>query len=392
MEKLSFYKEGEALIIRLGSVIDASNASDVEQELFSIRKENPDGALVLEADELTYISSAGLRSVLKLQKQEKNLAVVNASKEVYDVFDMTGMTKVVEIQKKLRNVSTEGLKKIGQGGTAAVYQLDEDKIIKVYKPVFPLDVIRKEKEISQKLFLAGVPTAVPYEVVRCGDEIGVIYEMLHAKTLLDLMISDPQHAEDYVRMMADFFKETSSIEVKDFPEIKPMMSMAIFAWIKAGLIAGEDAGKYKAIYDNIPDEEGFVHGDYHPGNIMKVGDELMMIDLASASKGHKIMDLAGLGTFLFSLAEYMTPERYTAFTGLKPETGKKLFRVFIDYYFKDADEAFAKKAETQILVISNMRVVSGAAAVPDLISRDSAMAAKAYIDENYETALSPVEF
>ncbi|MBQ6312328.1 MAG: anti-sigma factor antagonist, partial [Lachnospiraceae bacterium] len=363
MAKTTFYKEGENLIIRLGSVIDASNASDVEKELFTIRKENTDGALVLDAADLTYISSAGLRSVLKLQKQEKNLTLVNASKEVYDVFDMTGMTKVMEIQKKLRDVSIEGLKKIGQGGTAAVYQLDEDKIIKVYKPVFPLDVIRKEKEISQKLFLAGVPTAVPYEVVKCGDEIGVIYELLYAKTLLDLMISDPEHGEDYVRMMADFFKETSAIEVKDFPEIKPMMRMSIYAWIKAGLITQEEMPKYAKIYDNVPDAEGFVHGDYHPGNIMKVGDELMMIDLASASKGHKIMDLAGLGTFLFSLAEYMTPERYTAFTGLTPETGKNLFRAFIDYYFKDADEAYARKAETQILVIANTRVVSGAAAV-----------------------------
>ena len=84
MTKLAFYNEGENLIIRLGSVIDASNAANVEKELFRIRSENVAGALVLDATNLTYISSAGLRSVLKLQKQEKNMTVVNASKEVYD--------------------------------------------------------------------------------------------------------------------------------------------------------------------------------------------------------------------------------------------------------------------------------------------------------------------
>ena len=392
MENLTFRTEGDYLVVKLMSIIDAGNAGEVEQELFRIRKENPEGKMILDAQDLTYISSAGLRTVLKLQKQEKNLTLMDVSKDIYEVFDLTGLTSVMEVRKKLREVSIDGLKKIGQGGTAAVYQLDDDKIIKVYKPVFPMEVIRGEKEICQKLFLAGVPTAVPYEIVRCGNEIGVIYELLHAKTLLELMISEPEHAEEYVCMMADFFKKTSVIEVSDFPEIKPMMGMATFLWVRAGLISQEEVEHYRKIMDNVPDSNGFIHGDYHPGNVMKVGDELMMIDLSAASRGHKIVDLAGLCTFLFGLAEYMPPERYTAFTGLKPETAKKLWRAFLNYYFKDYDEEFIRKAEIQIMAVSNMRVISGAAHTPDVIPREAAQAALAYINENYQTALEPIEF
>ena len=390
MENLAFRTEGDYLVVKLMSIIDAGNAGEVEEELFRIRKENPEGMMILDAQDLTYISSAGLRALLKLQKQEKSLTILDVSKEVYEVFDVVGLTKVMEVRKKLRDVSIDGLKKVGQGGTAAVYQLDDDKIIKVYKPVFPMEVIRREKETSQKLFLAGVPTAVPYEIVRCGNEIGVIYELLHAKTLLELIISEPEHAEEYICMMADFFKKTSAIEVSDFPEIMPMMSMSILSWFKAGLISQEEVEHYKKIYDNVPASNSFVHGDYHPGNVMKVGDELMMIDLSAASRGHKIVDLAGMCTFLFSLAEYLPPESYTAFSGLKPETAQKLWRVFLNYYFKDSDEEFVRKAETQIMALSNMRVVSGAAR--HVFPKEMAQVALAYINENYQTALEPIEF
>ena len=61
------------LYINLEGHITANNAATVENEILLIRKENPTSGLVLDADKLEYISSAGLRIILRLVKQEKNM-------------------------------------------------------------------------------------------------------------------------------------------------------------------------------------------------------------------------------------------------------------------------------------------------------------------------------
>ena len=50
--------------------IDTNNAEAVGAEIAAIRAEHPEGKLVLDMDDLRYISSAGLRQILKLKKKE----------------------------------------------------------------------------------------------------------------------------------------------------------------------------------------------------------------------------------------------------------------------------------------------------------------------------------
>ena len=88
--------------------MDSSNASAVEAELQSMIAGNPATSLVLDAEKLEYISSAGLRIVLRLRKQYEDMKVINASAEVYDIFDMTGFTEMLTVEKAYRRMSVEG--------------------------------------------------------------------------------------------------------------------------------------------------------------------------------------------------------------------------------------------------------------------------------------------
>ena len=87
------------LYIAIEGRIDASNAGAAEQEIFAIKQANEGKHTVIDADDLAYISSAGLRIILKLRKEEPKLAIINVSPEVYDVFDMTGFTDMITIEK-----------------------------------------------------------------------------------------------------------------------------------------------------------------------------------------------------------------------------------------------------------------------------------------------------
>ena len=83
--------ENNVLTIYLEGRVDSANASAVEAELLEEVNGNPGAALILDADGLEYISSAGLRVLMKLRKQTgKSLPVVNVSPEVYDILEVTG--------------------------------------------------------------------------------------------------------------------------------------------------------------------------------------------------------------------------------------------------------------------------------------------------------------
>ena len=116
------------LTVELEGRIDTTNAADIDKELFELVDANNPRKVILDASKLEYISSVGLRVVLKLKKTIDDTAVVNASLEIYDIFSMTGFTDIIEVRKVLREVSIEGCEIIGRGGHGTVYRLDGDTI------------------------------------------------------------------------------------------------------------------------------------------------------------------------------------------------------------------------------------------------------------------------
>ena len=68
-----------ALVIFPEGRVDSSNASEVESEIEKIRAANPAEELILDLEALDYISSAGLRVILRLRKETAALKLINAS-------------------------------------------------------------------------------------------------------------------------------------------------------------------------------------------------------------------------------------------------------------------------------------------------------------------------
>ena len=120
----------------------------------------------MDSENLEYISSAGLRVILRLKKAEPSLKVINVSADVYEIFDITGFTEIITIEKAYRKLSVEGCEAIGKGANGTVYRLDPDTIIKVYHNADALADIHRERELARRAFVLGIPTAIPYDVVK----------------------------------------------------------------------------------------------------------------------------------------------------------------------------------------------------------------------------------
>lgn len=94
--------ENNTLIIFLEGSIDAGNATPLRKEAEEIIEGNSGKKIIFDAENLTYISSAGLRMLLSCQKKAGNdkITVQNTSHDVYDIFEMTKFTDLMNIEKK----------------------------------------------------------------------------------------------------------------------------------------------------------------------------------------------------------------------------------------------------------------------------------------------------
>ena len=79
--QVAFHTNKDILYIDLIGRIDTTNAAAVEEDIQTIRNGHPGLPIVLDADRLSYISSAGLRVIMRLRKQEPKLALINAAPE-----------------------------------------------------------------------------------------------------------------------------------------------------------------------------------------------------------------------------------------------------------------------------------------------------------------------
>ena len=90
--------ENETTVFLSGR-IDSVNAHDAEAELVRLTSGRENMPLVLDAADLQYISSAGLRVILRLRKSAPGLRIRNVSPEVYEILEMTGLSEVLTIER-----------------------------------------------------------------------------------------------------------------------------------------------------------------------------------------------------------------------------------------------------------------------------------------------------
>ena len=123
-------KVSDSLVQVQGSVSSVNAAAFEEELLSAISGQN----LTIDAENLTYISSAGLRVLLKAKKKlGGQLVLENVCPEVFDILDVTGFTQILTVRKAMRQLCVEGLAEIGHGQNGHIYRIDADTIVKVFR-------------------------------------------------------------------------------------------------------------------------------------------------------------------------------------------------------------------------------------------------------------------
>lgn len=332
-------KTDKEVTIFLQGRIDTGNAKELESELTEAEEQNKDRELVIDAENLVYISSAGLRALLRVQKKRSGkLKVRNVSRDVYDIFETTGFTELLEVEKAYRKLSVDGLEVIGEGFYGTVYRIDAENIVKVYKGKDSIPMIENEKKMAKKAFLNGIPTAISYDIVQVGEDYGAVFELLNAKTFNDLVREGELPLDQIIEKYTDLLKRMSQTEAENgaFPSYREKF-LGYLETIR-GHLEEEVYEQVKKLFSEVPEEPHIVHGDVQMRNVMLVDDEAMLIDMDTLGQGNPIYEWAGLYVAYKEFKED-DPGNSDAFFGLTDEQTDDIWeRIFTSCFSAEGEE------------------------------------------------------
>lgn len=108
-ENFNINLDGTTLTVILGVELTKENAPAMLQLLGSYRGQDI-RKVVFDATELVFISSAGIRCIIYARRElgrKPEIVFENCAKEIYEVFEMTGLTRFISFVKDNRTKDRE---------------------------------------------------------------------------------------------------------------------------------------------------------------------------------------------------------------------------------------------------------------------------------------------
>ena len=341
----------QTITINLTGRIDSGNAGEVEQQIRQQLSGQSGVSVILNAETLDYISSAGLRVILRLKKAFPDLRIVDVRSEVYEIFEMTGFTEMMTVEKAYRVVSVEGCEVIGEGANGKVYRIDRDNVVKTYKNADALSEIQHEREVAKLALILGVPTAISYDVVKVGDSYGSVFELLNARSFAKILAAEPERMDFCVQEYVKMLKKIHSITVPE-GKLPPANRKVLDAIDRLKDKLPDGLGeKLQRMVQEIPETDTMIHGDFHTKNIVLAGDEVLLIDMDTLSVGHPIFEFVPMYNAYVGFSEY-DPEIVLAFQGYSAETARKFWHDSLGAYLQTKDEEKIREVEDKVRCLS----------------------------------------
>lgn len=246
--------------------------------------------------------------------------------------------------KKYKEISLDGCKFIGKGAKSEVYRYDEELVVKLYNETNQYKDIERENYLARQAFVAGIPTAIPFGIVKVGNRYGSLFELVNSSTISVLIAQNPTRVKEFAQEMASLAKTIHSISGENM-QIDSYIP-EVHAWIEGGLAYEDEAlaKKMHALIDALPVTKTLIHGDFHAGNIMVQNGEYLLIDMGKLAMCHPIIELAGIYMFYIGFGE-IDKESIEKFKGFSYETSKEYYKHFMESYLGTEDtDSVVKKA------------------------------------------------
>nr|AIF26743.1 hypothetical protein [uncultured bacterium fosmid pJB84G2] len=325
--------------------------SDTYTELvnaFVPDKENY-GSFYLDLSSLEYISSAGLRAILgeekKLMALGKHLIIRGCSSATMEVFKICGFDQILKFEESLPIVDVSKMEVIGQGLCGSVYKVSDDTILKLYNLGYSMSMIENEKKFAREALIAGVPTAISLGFVKSQDgRLGILFEMINAKSLKNVIANDFEHIEEYMKKYVELIKTVHNAHGNE--EVLPhCLDNQIKYARRADWLNEEEHKKIEYVLSTCDRGTTCIHGDFHAGNVMYSNGEMIFIDMGDFGIGSPYQDLA----HVYNLLKNAVSEEFNEMmTNLTLEQRHIMYDYFVKYYFNNPTKEELEQYEKEM--------------------------------------------
>ena len=96
--KIDLKKNDKELFIKLEGKLDTNTSSDLDSKISGLEGIEK---VIIDMEKLDYISSAGLRVLLSMQKimnKQGEMILKNVCENVMDIFEVTGFSEILNIE------------------------------------------------------------------------------------------------------------------------------------------------------------------------------------------------------------------------------------------------------------------------------------------------------
>ena len=339
----------------LSGHIDSANAEEVKSELFG-KIGDAAGPVTVDASGLEYISSAGLRILLQLRKKHAELHITDVSPEVYEIFDVTGFTQMMDVSRAYKKVSIDGCEVIGKGANGTIYRIDKDNVVKVYNNADALEDIQHEREVARLALILGIPTAISYDIVKVGDSYGSVFELLNARSFSKILETEPERIGWCVSEYVELLHKIHDTEV---PEGKlPDMKKTALGWAKfmKDHLPEETGSKLVKLVEDVPYSNHMIHGDYHTKNVELTNDEVLLIDMDTLAVGDPVFEFASIYNALIGFYE-LNHDGVVEFQGFSYDTSVTFWNKVMAAYAGTDDAAVIESLSDRARIIGYTRLI-----------------------------------
>lgn len=182
---------------------------------------------------------------------------------------------------------------VNQGRTAEIFDLGNNKILKLFRKSTNLTAIEEEMTMANIIQDYNLPIPKFFGKMEYDERIGLIYEYITGQTLSFCLLRKPWALFSFAKQMAEIHSMIHKVKLEEIPGPNYQQKYRLEWIINHTDKLTVEAKKITIDFLNqLSEGHSLCHGDMNPNNILLSEQGPVVIDWMSATAGNPAGDVA----------------------------------------------------------------------------------------------------
>jgi tRNA A-37 threonylcarbamoyl transferase component Bud32 len=182
------------------------------------------------------------------------------------------------------------LKKVAEGREAEMFEWERGKLLRLLRNPEHAGAMRWEAASARAATEGGVRVPATYELLAVDGRPGMVVEKIQGRDLLAEIAAKPWRVWSIGKACGALHARLNSVAAgTELPELRARLAEQIRGSDRVPDLYAKFAARELG---DLPEGHRLCHGDFHPGNVLRTVDELVVIDWPNAMRGDYHADFA----------------------------------------------------------------------------------------------------